>query len=495
MSSKQPGNTDASSDVSLPPSVPIGVRTRAVVSGYWVAAALIAALGLAALVFFLLPTRLPPARDSARQDAAPVSPPRAASRTGDPAETVRQRLLAEEAGSRYRASSEALRRQGAAAWAPEDLSAAMGLADEAAAAAAAGDPARAIQRYDDASRRLAGIAGRAQAAYAQALVKGEAAIQARASARAIEAFRLALAIQPGDSKAQHGLSRAEKLDEVLARLAAGEAEENAGKPEPARAAYAAAVALDPEFAPARAALARVEGRLAAQQFDGLMTRGLGQLERSEWPGAEQTFSAALKLRPANRSATDGLARAQEGRQRDTLARLQREAQGLESAERWEEALAAYQRAAAIDPAVDFARQGTARSERMIQLHARIDGYLASPERLNSPRVREEAQPLLAALDREAAVGPRITQARQRLGAALKRAATKVTVRLASNNATEVTLYRVGPLGRFQDREVALTPGTYTLVGSRPGYKDVRVEVIVDPDSPAPRILVACEERV
>jgi len=495
MSNPHPARNDSDSDVSLTSSVPIGVRTRAVVSGRWVAAALIAALGLAVMVFFLLPTRLPPARDIARPDATPAPPPRAASRTVGPAETVRQRLLAEEAGARYRASSEALRRQGAAAWAPEDLSAATGLADEAVAAAAAGDHARAIQRYDDASGRLAGIAGRAEAAYAHALANGDAAIQAGASARAIEAFRLALAIRPGDTKAQHGLGRAERLDDVLARLAAGEAQENAGKPEQARASYAVAVALDPEFARARAALARVEGRLAAQHFDGLMTRGLGQLERSEWPGAEQSFSAAVKLRPADRSAADGLARAKEGQQRATLARLQREAQGLESAERWEDALAAYQRAAAIDPAVDFARQGAARSERMIQLHVRIEGYLASPERLQSPRVRDEAQQLLASLDRETASGPRIAQARQRLGTALKRATTKVTVRLASDNATEVTLYRVGPLGRFQDREVALTPGTYTLTGSRPGYKDVRVEVIVDPDSPALRIFVACEERV
>jgi hypothetical protein len=110
-------------------------------------------------------------------------------------------------------------------------------------------------------------------------------------------------------------------------------------------------------------------------------------------------------------------------------------------------------------------------------------------------VREEARQLLAALDREAAVGPRLKQERQRLDAALKRATTKVTVRLASDNATEVTLQRVGSLGRFQDREVALTPGTYTLVGSRPGYKDVRVEVIVEPEAPVQPIFVACEERV
>jgi len=374
MSSAPPATGSSRSDASPPPSVPIGVRTHAVVSGRWVAGALIAALGLTAVIFFMLPARVPPAPGTKPPDAAPPSPPRAAIPTADPAEAVRQRLLAEEAERK---------------------------------------------------------------------------------------------------KAQQELTRAERPDEVHARRTPSDAGEKAAKPEQAR----------------------IDGRLATQQFEGLMTRGLGQLERSDWPGAEQLFSAALKLRPADRSAADGLARAKEGGQRDALAQLQRDAQGLESAERWKEALAAYQRAAAIDPAVDFARQGAARSERMIRLHARIDGYLANPERLYSPRVRDEARELAAALDREAAAGPRLAQARERLDAALKRATTPITVRLASDNATEVTLYRVGPLGRFQDREVALTPGTYTLVGSRPGFKDVRVEVVVDPDSPAQRVFVACEERV
>jgi tetratricopeptide (TPR) repeat protein len=267
------------------------------------------------------------------------------------------------------------------------------------------------------------------------------------------------------------------------------------KPEPERAASAPAASPEPKSVLAPAGPARTESRPAGQRFEDVMTRGLAQLERSDWAGAEQSFSAALKLRPSDRSAADGLARAKEGGQRDALARLQQEAQASESAERWEEALAAYQRAAAIDPAVDFARQGAAAAERMVQLHARLDVYLAGPERLYSPRVREEAQQLLATVERETAAGPRLTQARERLAAALKRATTPITVQLASDNATEVTLFRVGPLGRFQDREIALTPGTYTLVGSRPGYKDVRVEVIVDPDSPAPRVYVACQERV
>jgi tetratricopeptide (TPR) repeat protein len=251
----------------------------------------------------------------------------------------------------------------------------------------------------------------------------------------------------------------------------------------------------PRETPAKAAPAASEPGPPARAFDALMTDGLAQLERREWPAAEQSFTAALKLRPADPSAADGLARAKDGAQRDALARLRQEAQALEAAERWDDALAAHQRAAAVDPTVDFAREGRARSERMIALHARLDGYLANPARLGAPRVRDEAQAFLASLERETAGGPRFAQSKQRLAGALARAAATVTVVLASDNATEVTVHRVGPLGRFQSRELALSPGTYTLVGSRPGYKDVRVEVTVDPDSPPPRVFIACEERV
>jgi hypothetical protein len=59
----------------------------------------------------------------------------------------------------------------------------------------------------------------------------------------------------------------------------------------------------------------------------------------------------------------------------------------------------------------------------------------------------------------------------------------------------VTVYRVGPLGQFKTRDVELLPGTYAVVGSRAGYKDVRIELTVDPDAPAPKAFVACKEPV
>jgi len=497
MSSAHPAKNGSNHDASLLPSIPIGVRTRAVVSGRWVAIALSAALGVAALAFFFVfPAWLSPSRiTQPRPVIVPKAAPPPVVRKADPAETVRQRLGAEEAASRYREKHEVLAQRGAATWAAADWAAATARGDEAATAIAVRDYARAIERYDDATRQLTTISGQAEAAFGRALTAGKAAIQARASAEAVKSFQLALAIRPGDEKAKHGLGRAERLDEVLARLAAGESQESAGALKAARQEYAAAVAIDPEFAPARAALTRIDRRFAAQRFDQLMTQGLAHLQRSDWSGAERSFSAARKIRPNDSSAADGLARAKEGLQRDNLARLQREARDLETAERWKEALAAYRRAEAIDPTVDFAGQGITRASRMMTIQTRIEGYLAEPRRLYSASVREEAQQFLATLDSEVAGGPRFAQGKERLETALKRATMKITVRLASDNATEVTLYRVGRLGRFQERALTLTPGTYTLVGSRPGYRDVRVELVVVPDSEPPRVFIACEERV
>jgi hypothetical protein len=71
----------------------------------------------------------------------------------------------------------------------------------------------------------------------------------------------------------------------------------------------------------------------------------------------------------------------------------------------------------------------------------------------------------------------------------------VAVRLESDGQTEVTLFRVGRLGRFQQKALELRPGTYTVVGSRRGYRDVRLELEVRPgESPAP-LVVRCSEAI
>jgi len=75
------------------------------------------------------------------------------------------------------------------------------------------------------------------------------------------------------------------------------------------------------------------------------------------------------------------------------------------------------------------------------------------------------------------------------------ASTPLTVELRSDELTNVTLYRVGPLGTFAATQVELRPGNYRAQGSRNGYRDVLVDIIVRPGREIPPVEVRCVEPI
>jgi hypothetical protein len=93
------------------------------------------------------------------------------------------------------------------------------------------------------------------------------------------------------------------------------------------------------------------------------------------------------------------------------------------------------------------------------------------------------------------MGPRLEDQKNQLTRLLKRAATPLTVRFVSDNATEVSIYRIGRLGTFATQELQLRPGQYVAVGSRPGFRDVRLEFRVAPELEPRPVVVVCEEPI
>ena len=74
-------------------------------------------------------------------------------------------------------------------------------------------------------------------------------------------------------------------------------------------------------------------------------------------------------------------------------------------------------------------------------------------------VYQEAADLLAEAEAIEPAGPRHREQLARIAAHLQAAGSRVRVTLESDNETEVTLYRVGHLGKFLHRELDLRPGT------------------------------------
>jgi hypothetical protein len=168
---------------------------------------------------------------------------------------------------------------------------------------------------------------------------------------------------------------------------------------------------------------------------------------------------------------------------------------LESREDWRGALQQYTAALAIDAYLTFALEGRERAEKRAALDAALDFHSQHPERLSAPAVAREAEALLERARGVQPTGPALQARIAALEAALARARTPVAVVIESDGLTELTLSRVGRLGTLTRRSLELLPGTYTLAGSRHGYRDVRRQFSVTPGAPGPSVSLRCLEAL
>ncbi len=226
-----------------------------------------------------------------------------------------------------------------------------------------------------------------------------------------------------------------------------------------------------------------------------MSEGLEALERRQWQEAGTAFETASRLRPNAPEVADGLARVAAGERRDAIAAGIRLAADLEKAERWQEAEKTYTEILAIDPAAASALTGFDRSSTRSKLDEKLEYHLRNPVRLSSAKVFEEVNDLLDEARAVNPPGPRLEAQIKRLQEVVDVASRPIRVVIESDNLTDVVIYKVGRQGTFVRRELDLRPGTYTVVGSRDGFRDVRVQLQVTPNSSQKPVVVQCREAL
>jgi hypothetical protein len=177
-----------------------------------------------------------------------------------------------------------------------------------------------------------------------------------------------------------------------------------------------------------------------------------------------------------------------------IATLRQRAASLESRERWSEAVAVYDSALAVDPALAFAKRGKAQDEARAQLSAGLQQIIDHPDRLDFPAVRDEAVTLLQQA-REATPGPVLQAQVERITQLVPQLDRPVQLNMISDNATEVTIPGIGVFGSFGRREIRLKPGTYTVIGMRDGYRAVHLEFTVEPGQQSVTITVTCSQAI
>lgn len=230
-----------------------------------------------------------------------------------------------------------------------------------------------------------------------------------------------------------------------------------------------------------------------EAFLNAMSTGIKELSRGRPSAARKAFERGASLRPGDPAAREGLLQADLAIQLASLSATKKRALDLEKGEEWTQAADVYRNVLARHPELVFARSGLRRSEERGALLVEIDQLISSPERLESRAVLERASNIAKNGESIAENGTITAERAQELQRLIEEASTTVAVSFLSDGQTQVQVYKVGNLGSFEEREVPLPPGTYTVIGSRDGYRDVRQQIRVESGKTPDLVRVICKE--
>jgi len=331
--------------------------------------------------------------------------------------------------------------------------------------------------------------------FATAFADATAAFAAGDRLEALRLFELAVAVTPSHPGAQAGYQRARNLEAVLRLVDQGLEYEEDLELEAAQRSFEQAAELDNLWQPAHEGILRVQIIRTEIEFDTRMSEGFEAIAASDYLAARAAFRVAKRLIPESTEPADGLLQVDQGLRLQEISTLEQEAKFLVQDEHWDAVVRTYEEILKVDSTLTFASDGLSYGREMSALHDRLDDFIVEPDKLSAPAVMRNATTLVVDITTRPDVGPRLAAQRDELSRLLKRAATPLTVRLLSDNVTEVAIYRIGRLGSFMRKELRLRPGTYIAVGSRPGFRDVRLEFRVAPEVDFGPVIVQCEEPI
>jgi tetratricopeptide (TPR) repeat protein len=354
--------------------------------------------------------------------------------------------------------------------------------------AASGDEAFVGEAYEQATADYTAAGNDVEALIAegqrileQALVDGAAAVAARDATAAAAAFALAATVAPGDPRVVAGTARAALLPEINALMLEARNHELAGAWTPALESLRRVEKLDPATTDLAEALDRVVAGLGRSRLQDLVSTGFAHLDAGRHAEARAAFDEALRIDPTNAAARGALEQVARAVELNQLEHLQSRADRAFAEERWSDAEALYAEALALDPNLQFALSGRSAARAQQQADAALAAIIDDPDRLSSARAYADAEAALAAAEALEARGPQLQARVEQVRAVLETYARPVPVILRSDNRTRITVSSVGVLGAFEEKQLTLRPGAYTVVGSRDGCRDVRARIVVRPD--------------
>ena len=353
----------------------------------------------------------------------------------------------------------------------------------------------ALASYEQVLDQLQNLINGSTAVLSEQISIGDEALEVGDANTALTAFSIATAIEPGNADLQRKLDRAVNLEEVLYLVQQAEATERNGDLDGAAQLFKQARDLDSLWGPAEEGYRSVREAITLRRFRAAMSEGFQAIAAKDYDAARTGFNNAQSILPNSSEPADGLLQIEQAERNDLIQGHRKQAAMHESASDWPAAIKEYEAALAITPNLEFALTGLAEAKRRQELDQNILRFLRDPTLLQSDDNLDEASRLLRDASRLSGVTGELQQQINTLAQMVSTARIEIPVTITSDGKTDVTVRRHKALGTITSEIVYLIPGRWAIVGIRPGYQDVRRDLVLIAGRPVPEINIASTDRV
>ena len=374
--------------------------------------------------------------------------------------------------------------------------------DSLAEDALLGDEAFRSKEYQEALRIFKATQESLEALYAstQRILQekvniGNRALEEGDAELAVTTLKIATALDWENDLLKTQLKRAENLKSVQAIVDSARLAEKENKLEAALKYYEEAAGKDPLWKPASEGVLRIQEGLRQREFENIMSEAFSELLRKNYGAARLAFEAATRIFPKSSEPEDGLLQVELAEKGDEIDMLKLRAEQNVREEVWEEAILQFERVLRLDNSLVFALNGLDTAKKRLALRNRLQYFLDDPTVMKDDDQLKEAKKTLMDASILAASSPATANQIGSLSRLISLARIPIKVIISSDGDTEIFVYQVKRLGKVRSEELELYPGTYTIVGKRRGYRDVRQTLTLLANAPIKPINISCKEKI
>ncbi|WP_444929669.1 hypothetical protein ACJJIF_18030 [Microbulbifer sp. SSSA002] len=380
-------------------------------------------------------------------------------------------------------------------WAVAEFSAAESLAFQADGIYRKRNFIAALEKYRESLQALEHLRDSIPARIERHIEEGNRALSQGDRDSASDAFRLVLTISDNHPRGLKGLERADKLPLSWWHFTQGTKAFAQAELDFAREQLKKSLAVDSETTAAQDLLTKVESAITERNYQTAMSSGYSAIAGGQFESAKIYFRRAKNLKPTAKAPDIGLTQARNEANKVKIENLLQQARSQETKENWHSALKSYSDLVKKDSTLVAAITGKARAAARAKLDDQLQALIQDPLTLGEGQRNYFARQVLTDARKLNTQAPRLQQQIEDLENALTQALIPLPVKFTSDRSTSVTIYHVGKLGHFDQREIALKPGRYIAIGTREGYRDVRQEFIVKPGKPTTEVFIQCAEKI